>query len=534
MQMAPEFIARRHGRAETEYLHPMMEPILGETWGVPLYQEQVMKIANVLAGFSMAESDGLRKAMGKKMPAVMAEYRDRFIDGCKGNGIEKPLAVEIFDMIERFSGYGFVKSHSAAYGVITAQTAYLKANYPVQFMAALMSTEIGNTEKTVFNVAECRRAGIPLLPPNVNQSGAEYTVEQFEGREAIRFGLAAVKNVGMGAVESVIASRQEQPDGQFSSLEAFCDGVSWSDLNKRAMECLVKSGALDCFGERGAILESIEPLMAAAQQRQKAASRGQMDLFGAAFGGAAPVSMPAQLVRAQPVDSKDVLAWEKETLGLYLSAHPLTDITGKGVPDGYLQVGDVADRAPGSKANLIGMIVSIRRIATRNNRTMAVLELEDLTGTIEVVAFPDTWEQMSSSLVEDAVLAFTCKVDERGDARQLILESATGDLPVVRAAEPEQPPVEIAIDGDGDYWQVIGRMQDVDRVLERHDGSHPVDILLRVGGATHRLRSRKHLVEWSTSLERELNAIVGVSRAILVGGGEAGKVPHLRLLPRVA
>ncbi len=534
MQMAPEFIARRHGRAETVYLHPMMESILSETWGVPLYQEQVMKIANVLAGFSMAESDGLRKAMGKKLPAVMAEYRDRFIDGCKGNGIEKPLAGDIFDMIERFSGYGFVKSHSAAYGVITAQTAYLKANFPVEFMAALMSTEIGNTEKTVFNVAECRRAGIPLLPPSVNFSSAEYSVEAVDGRNAIRFGLAAVKNVGMGAVESVVASREEQPDGQFASLEAFCDGVNWSDLNKRAMECLVKSGALDCFGERSSILASIEPLIAAAQQRQRAAARGQMDLFGAGFGDVAAAAPPTRLAQTEPTDRKDILAWEKETLGLYLSAHPLTDITGTGVPDGFLQVSDIADRAPGSQAKLIGMIVSIRRIATRNNRTMAVLEVEDLTGTIEVVAFPDSWEQMSAVLLDDAVLAFTCKVDERGDARQLILESANEELPATRTIEPDQPAIEITIEGDNDLWQVIGCMQAIDGVLERHDGVHPVEIHVALRAETHRLRSRKHRVEWSRALERELMSVQGVRQVRLAAGEHPGSVPHLRLLPRVA
>ena len=236
----------------------MMEPILKETNGVPLYQEQVMQIANVLAGFSMAESDGLRKAMGKKKPEEMVKYRDRFVDGCATNDIDKKLALDIFEMMERFAGYGFVKSHSAAYGVITAQTAYLKANFPVEFMAALMSTEMGSTEKTVFNVVECRRAGIALLPPDANESLLDFSVEQHDGKSAIRFGLGAVKNVGVGAVESIIEARSDAPEGRFASLEAFCDAVDWTAVNKRVMECLAKVGALNCFGERAAILASLE------------------------------------------------------------------------------------------------------------------------------------------------------------------------------------------------------------------------------------------------------------------------------------
>ena len=207
--MAPDYIARRHGRASIEYLHPMMEPILKETQGVPLYQEQVMQIANSLAGFSMAESDGLRKAMGKKLPEVMAKYKDRFVEGCATNDISKKLAIDIFEMIERFAGYGFPKAHSAAYAVIAAQTAFLKANHPVEFMAALLSTELGNTDRIVALLAECRRAGIAVLPPSINHSLAEFSVEPVgENEKAVRFGLAAVKNVGEGAVQTIVAARR--------------------------------------------------------------------------------------------------------------------------------------------------------------------------------------------------------------------------------------------------------------------------------------------------------------------------------------
>jgi len=521
MQMAPEFIARRHGRAEIEYLHPMMEPILKETNGVPLYQEQVMQIANVLAGFSMAESDGLRKAMGKKKPEEMAKYRDRFIDGCAKNEIGKKLAIEIFDMMERFSGYGFVKSHSAAYGVITAQTAYLKARFPVQFMAALMSTEMGATDKTVFNVVECRRSGIDLLPPDVNRSQLEFSVEDFNGKQAIRFGLGAVKNVGVGAVESILAARQAAPDRQFGSLEAFCDAVDWSAVNKRVVECLAKVGALSCFGERAATLASLESMIGAAQQRQKAAARGQMDLFGA-MPEIVPAGSAARLAEVPAADRKQLLVWEKELLGLYLTSHPLMDVTGQGAPDGYLQVAEMLERPGGTKVSFLGMITGVRRITTKNNRTMAVMEVEDLTGSIEVVAFPDCYEQHAALIQEDAILNFSAKVDERGERQQLILDVVTTELPILRQPPTQYPPVIIALPTSSDVWQDINAMQAIDDILKRHEGPHPVLVEVATGADIVRLQSRSRRVEWSSLLEQELAAVLGVKSAYLEDGDAAG------------
>ena len=508
MQMAPDYIARRHGRATTEYMHPLMEPILKETHGVPLYQEQVMQIANVLAGFSMAESDGLRKAMGKKLPAEMAKYRDRFIEGCATNDINKKTARDVYDMIERFAGYGFPKAHSAAYGVITAQTAYLKANFPVQFMAALMSTEIGATDKTVFNVVECRRAGIALLPPDVNHSHVDFSVELHNGESAIRFGLGAVKNVGTGAVESIILSRSNRPGQQFASLEAFCDAVDWSSVNKRVAESLVKAGALDCFGERAAVLESLDSLIGAAQQRQKAAARGQMDLFGGTS-EAAPSTASRRIAEVPAADRKQLLNWEKEFLGLYLSSHPLMDWTGEGPPEGYAQIVDMAEKAPGSRGNFIGMVTSVRRVTTKNNRTMAVLEVEDLTGNIEVVAFPDAYEQHAELIYEDAILDFLAKIDERGEKKQLILEQAKAELPIPRKIEAPLPIVVIVLPSSAELWKDINAMQAIDDALKRHEGSNPVEFHIATGTDVLRLRSRTRLVEWSEELDHELRELLG-------------------------
>jgi DNA polymerase-3 subunit alpha len=295
MEMAPDYISRKHGRTPIEYMHPEMEGVLKETYGIALYQEQVMQIANVLAGFSMAEGDGLRKAMGKKLPEEMAKYRDRFVTGCVDHGLTKTLAGEIWDMIERFAGYGFNKAHSAAYAVIAAQTAYLKANYPVEFMAAILSTEIGNSDKIVSNIVECRRQKIGLLPPDINASDWEFTVE-FSGEgdtreEVVRFGLGAIKNVGEGAVRAIVEARSKQAGGRFADLESFCEAIDWSCVTKRVAECLAKCGALDCFGPRSWVINALDAAVASGQQRQKAAAKGQMGLFDMGAEAKNPVSL---------------------------------------------------------------------------------------------------------------------------------------------------------------------------------------------------------------------------------------------------
>ncbi|MGN6031122.1 MAG: DNA polymerase III subunit alpha [Thermomicrobiales bacterium] len=510
MEMAPDYIGRKHGRIPIEYDHPTLEDVLKETYGVALYQEQVMQIASVLAGFSMADADGLRKAMGKKLPEVMAKYRQRFIDGAAGLGHDKKLAGDVYDMIEKFAGYGFNKAHSAAYAVIAAQTAYLKANYPVQFMAALMSTEIGNTDKTVFNVTECRRAGIPVLPPDINRSRVDFTVEKNEdGVECVRFGIGAVKNAGLGAVQTIVKARDEQPNGRFATLEDFCDAVDWSSVNKRVVESMAKAGVFDSMGERAAVIAALEGSIGAAQQRQKAAARGQMDLFGGLLVDAGPQSASTMLPKVEPADNKTILAWEKELLGLYLSSHPLMEIFAEGTPRGFTQVQDVQHRNVGEKIQLVGMITTARRITTKTNRTMAVLEVEDLTGTIEMVAFPDAYEANGSKLEPDAILAFTAKIDERGESRQLIMEAVTDELPVVKRAIAEGPSLAVRLPATPDVWGDIRVMQDIDAVLRQHEGSQPVIFEVHTLQGVRSLRSRTRRVEVSRDLEQALGAIVG-------------------------
>ncbi|MGH2560967.1 MAG: DNA polymerase III subunit alpha [Thermomicrobiales bacterium] len=509
MEMAPDYIARKHGRTPIEYVHPELEAILAETYGIALYQEQIIRIANVLAGFSMAEGDGLRKAMGKKLPEEMAKYRGRFVEGCHAHGIAKGLATDIFNMIERFAGYGFNKAHSAAYAVIAAQTAYMKANYRVEFMAALLTTEIGNSDKVVFNIVECRRAGIPLLPPDVNASQLDFSVEiTDDGREAVRFGLRAIKNVGEGAARAVLAARAEHQDARFLDLESFCDAVNWAAVNKRAIECFARCGAFDCFGSRSSVLAALDGAIAAGQQRQRAAARGQMGLFD--LGGGADAAPRRLAVSAAPdLPRRQLLTWEKELIGTFLTDHPLSELFEQGTTDGYAQIVELDGHATGTRVRVIGLVTGVRRITTRTNRTMAVVELEDLTGTIELVAFPDCYEQHADALEADNILEILAKVDRRNEHLQLVCETATQDI----SLKPKQPiqrrTIHLRLPLSADVWNDIRLMQTVDEILKRHEGDDWVVIHLQTAAAPVALRSRSRKIEWSDELVGELDVLIG-------------------------
>jgi DNA polymerase-3 subunit alpha len=514
MEMAPDYISRKHGRTEIAYMHPEMEAILQETYGIALYQEQVMQIANVLAGFSMAEGDGLRKAMGKKLPEEMAKYRGRFVDGCVEHGLTKDLAGEIFDLIERFAGYGFNKAHSAAYAVIAAQTAYLKANFPVEFMAALLSTEIGNTDKIVVNVVECRRQKIELLPPDVNAGGWEFSVETGgDGREAVRFGLGAVKNVGEGAVRAILDARAAQPADRFVDLETFCEAVDWSSVTKRVAECLAKCGALDCFGPRSWVIGALDAAVAAGQQRQKASARGQMGLFDQGD-GVAMTAKPRLIAEDAEQPRRQLLTWEKELTGIYLSEHPLAEVLETSRTDGMSQIVALAERPSGDKVRLIGMVNSVRRITTKTNRTMAVVDFEDLTGNIELVAFPDCYEQHGQLWESDAILEVTAKVDRRGEQLQLICETASAEIKqaprrISKRAVHMRLPVSADVDRD------IRLMQDLYEVLTHFEGDDEIVISLPTSRGQVALRSRSRGVEWNDGLQDALTRVLGPQRVEL-------------------
>ena len=515
MAMAPDYISRKHGRTSIAYIHPDVEPILRETYGVALYQEQVIRIANLLAGFSMAEGDGLRKVMGKKLPEEMAKYKDRFVSGCGERGIEKRLAADVFAMIERFAGYGFPKAHSAAYAIIAAQTAYLKANFPVEFMAALLSSELGNTDRIVALMAECRRSAIAVLPPCINSSAVEFGVESIaDGRAAVRFALAAVKNVGSSAVRTIVESRAEQTSGRFPTLSALCQAIDWSVVNRRAVESLAKAGALDDLGDRGAILAALDGAIAAAQKRQQASARGQMDLFG----GGSPETAAESFGHSSGVSSREILEWEKELLGTYMSDHPLSEILQEVLRTeaghSICEIAQLEEKSVGSTSRMIAMVANVRRIVTKADRTMAVAILEDLSGRVDLVLFPDAFERYGELINVGAILDIRGRLERRGEALQIVCESVSKELPVPGPDAEQTEAIVIRFGGGPDSWTEIKAMQQVDEILQRHEGESAVVIEVpSTAGRLRQLKSRTRRSEWSSELESELSAVPGVLTA---------------------
>ena len=514
MEMAPDYIARKSGKTDFVYVHPDLEPILRETYGVALYQEQIMQIANKLAGFTMSEADGLRKAMGKKLPEEMSKLRGRFRDGCVKNDITKQLADQLFDMIERFAGYGFNKAHSAAYAVIAAQTAYLKARYPVEFMAAVLSVDIGSTDKIVSDVSECRRAGIRVLSPDINRSVRDFSVERSEeGSEAVRFGLGAVRNVGEGAIQSILDSRAAQPDGTFAGLDAFCSALDWSHISRRVVESLARAGALDCFGERSAVLSNLDRAMATGQSQHRAKARGQIGLFGADEPSVAPATVVVQ--DGEPTDPRELLAMEKEALGLYLSAHPLTDVIRGRLPDGFVEIISLDERPVGETVRLIASIKSVRRITTRANKVMAVVDLEDLTGRIELVLFPEIYEASSTLLEPDAIVEVGARIDRRNEQLQLVAERVSAEISI---AQPElaRRRIVLMLPQSRDYWQDVEIIQRLDALFDDHDGPDQIEFELDVDGERIRIVDRKHTVEWTDLLAQEVEQSIGDQRVRVI------------------
>ncbi|HEX2324980.1 MAG TPA: DNA polymerase III subunit alpha, partial [Chloroflexota bacterium] len=412
MDSIPAFAAAKNGQTPVSYLHPDLEEILRETYGICVYQDQVLQIVRRIAGFSWGEADVLRKAMGKKIASLMAEQREKFLTRTVEQGYQQDFAVQLWALIEPFAGYGFPKGHAAAYAVVAYQTAFLKANYPAEYMAAVLTSEAGNTDKVAEAVAECRRLGVEVRPPDINTSGLGFTLEgepspSVEGDPgtSIRFGLSGVKNVGHGAIEMLIKSREEGP-GPFADLADLCRRVDLRQLNKRALESLVKAGAMDCLGDRAALLAGLDTAMSLAQQHQRAQQNGQTSLFDLFSTEETPeaVALPAfALPNVESAGRKQRLAWEKEMVGLYISEHPLAGMApalGRAVT---CPTTDLTEDMAGQMVTLGGSISSMRIIATRKGDLMAALELEDLAGSVEVVVFPRTFQAHRELLQEDAI-----------------------------------------------------------------------------------------------------------------------------------
>ncbi|NPA93974.1 MAG: DNA polymerase III subunit alpha [Thermodesulfobacteria bacterium] len=393
--MVSDFVKRKHGQVEVKYLLPQLEPILKETYGVIVYQEQVMKIAQELAGYSLGEGDLLRRAMGKKIPEVMEAQKDRFMKGALEKGIDKEKAETIFDLMAKFAGYGFNKSHSAAYALISYQTAWLKAHYRIPYMTSLLSNELGNTDGVVKFLAECRSSSIEVLPPDINKSEEDFSIED----EKIRFGLAAVKNVGTSAIRVIIREREEH--GPFKDFMDFVSRVDLKKVNKRVLESLIKSGALDCFGlKRAQLFESIDAALDYGHKKQREKSLGQKSLFDCApLAGEATAAF--KIPDVEEWDELERLSKEKEALGFYISGHPLDTFR-----DDLARLSTLdTDRLPGvpegSRVYVAGIVRSKKDKLTKKGTKMSFLVLEDLTGSIEVICFPEVYSRCKEIIEGD-------------------------------------------------------------------------------------------------------------------------------------
>ncbi len=442
MDYIPTYVARMHGAEKISYRHPRLVPILEETYAIIVFQEQIIQIARDLAGYNAGEADTIRKAVGKKLKDELLKHRRTFVDGAAANGIPKDAAEGIFDDIETFARYGFNKAHAADYAVIVCQTAYLKAHYPVEYMAALLSTERDNTDKIGFVMTDCRRMGIALLSPSVNASGLDFTIEpvdpapaacagggKVQRKRGIRFGMAAIKNVGLGPVQAILDARED--GGPFKDLDELCHRVDLRAIGKRALEALVKAGALDGFGPRARLLASLDRMLAYSGSHHQAASVGQMSLFGEAM-PAAERSLLYPLPEAEG-DPKQELEWEKELIGFYLSDHPLQRVADAMADAATVMIGAITGDMNGQPVTLAGMVTGLRQTTTKKGDQMGFIRVEDLQGSIEVIVFPRLFAETRALWKTDNLVLIAGKVEARGERLQVIADAARQFVPETAA-----------------------------------------------------------------------------------------------------
>ncbi len=491
-----QFVECKQGKRKPRYLLPELEPILEETYGIIVYQEQVMRIAQEIAGFTMGEGDVLRKAMGKKIASVMEKQRDKFVDGAVAKGVPRPKAKQLWDYIAPFAGYGFNKSHSVAYAMLAYKTAYLKAHHPVAFMAAMLSSEMSTKDNVPKYIRECRGMGIPVLPPSVNESAWSFTAVG----DAIRFGLGAVKGVGESAVEAVLAARRRV--GRFESLVHFATSVDAGALNSKVFDALIKAGAFDDFGaERSALAAMADGVMAHAQHRHREIEAGQGSLFG---GDEIPDPQPDDSV--PPWSDRDRLRWEKESLGFYLTGNPLSEYQGQLAALSCVSTGHLGTN--GERSVTVGGIVSgVRKTKIRSGpnagRLMARFLLEDVEGSVPVALFADQCERFGDLLIEDAIVLVKGTARDRGAGVELTVEEIVS---LEQAKEELVTALEVELGQDVSSASLV-ELRDL---LIEHAG--PVPVVFRVAveeGAVRIEPPERFKVRYHPELVRSIEQIVG-------------------------
>jgi len=437
MDFIPTYIRRMHGEEEVSYRHPMLEPTFKETYGIPIYQEQLMIAAMNLAGYTASEADELRKAISKKNADALMKHRQKFITGAKVNNIPEETSAAIFEDWENFARYGFNKSHAADYGVIAVQTAYLKTHYTIEYMTALLSASKNETEKVAFYIADCRSLGINVLPPDINASGWDFTIEDCEGKcSEIRFGLGAIKNVGQSPVETILSVRNA--GGKFKDLNDFARRVDLRAVGRRPLESMIKVGALDSFGPRAALLQALDQVISVSGSHFKAAQSGQMTFFGTIQGVEEHIVLPM----VTEVDRREKLEWEKELIGLYVSDHPLSPFMAYMKEAVTHFSAQLKETSPKEKVTVAGMVTRFRTHTTKDGNAMGFATIEDVQGFIELIIFPRVWELCADLIRPDAVILATGKADcESGDPKVLVdrLEEIDLSKPLKKKKKKSEP-----------------------------------------------------------------------------------------------
>jgi DNA polymerase-3 subunit alpha len=436
MANIPQYIARKHGLEPISYPHPLLEEILADTYGVLTYQDQVLLVLQKVAGYTLGQADIVRKAMGKKIRELMEQEKVRFEAGCTKNGVSSEECEALWNLLEPFAGYGFNRAHAACYAQIAYQTAYLKANYPAEFMVAVLSTFRDNADRVTTAVIECRRMGIEVLAPNVNLGELDFSVEEREGKQAIRFGLSAVKNVGEQAAEPIVAARKS--GGPFVSVDDFARRVDLRGINKRVLECLIKAGALDALGRRAALLKALDGIVGAAQQAMRAQEVGQASMFDLL--PAEELQVGLALPDEPEAPERTRLEWEKELLGVYFSEHPMRDVSRALLHETTCYCGEVNDELAGQRVTLAGVVTGLRTLITRKKESMAAGMLEDALGVVEVVAFPRTYAATREHWREGAMIKITGKVELRDEKPQVIVDTVEPIGDDVASAPPAPEP----------------------------------------------------------------------------------------------
>jgi DNA polymerase-3 subunit alpha len=466
MDSIPNFIKRKHGQAQITYYDERLKPILEETYGAMVYQEQVMRISMEMAGFSAAKADKLRKGMGKKIREVVDALRVDFVEGSVERGYDKRLAEQVYSDIEKFAEYAFNKSHAAAYGLISYQTAYLKAHYPLEYMASVLTSYTGRTEKIVHYLGACSRAGIPVLPPDVNSSGAFFTVVG----ESIRFGLAGIRGVGEGVVETIVAARAD--GAEFSSLHDFCERVDMRQLNKKTLEALIKAGAFDGTGyTRKHLMSMMEGCVDSAVKRQKDKENGQVSMFDMFAAEDHGFSEDVPPPNGDEWEKKMKLAFEKEMLGIYVSDHPLKAIEESVRSAAQYSLGELEELPGETTGWFAGLIASVDRRPTRKGAMMATAMLEDLDGAAEMVLFPQTLERYRDIVEPDAVVRMKARVDDTDRGKKLIVL----EIEPFDGTEFAEPPKRVVVTADGNAL-VNGRAEALKKVLMHFPGRDFVEL----------------------------------------------------------